>query len=639
MRLSYEVESGESFETRDLPFVIGVLGDFTGHSLDPLPRLRERKFVHVTGESLDSVLAGFHPRVAFLAENKLRADSDGLLKIDLRFMSIDDFEPAQVARRVRPLRRLLERRRAFVDLLAELSGNDRLNAVVHRCLSDPAMLALLETETSWSADEDVPSVLPPQISKVLAECGWTEDPWREWTTWGTAFGLFLLLEHVVEYPVQQSRDAGVMVQFAISAIEQVVSDQLDFILHHPEFKKLEATWRGLAYLLDRCQNLPAVKLKVLNASKRDVLRNLQRAPEFDQSALYKFTEAEFGVLGGEPFGIFVGAYSFSLHPEDVELLERLSNVAASAHCPFLSSLEPVFFQLESFADLDLPRSLRRIVETTSYAKWNSFRVSEDSRYVGLVIPRILLRGPYEKELGTRSSYYSGAPYQEQLYSSADLLWGNAAFALAAVFAEGIAKTGLAGLTTGLERGGLVSGLPVCSIDFQDCQTDASFAVETPISDERQVELSGLGVIALCHRKSANEAVFFDFPSCHCPRAERGRESLTAQARLSARLETVLLASRFAHYLKCILRDKFRSFSTLSGWQGYLESWINGYVQPDGDPPLEPSAWLPLGSASITIQANPGPYVIATISPRFSRQEAPAPLRLVVELPQMKGVEW
>jgi len=300
---------------------------------------------------------------------------------------------------------------------------------------------------------------------------------------------------------------------------------------------------------------------------------------------------------------------------------------------------PVAFQLESFADLDLPRSLRRIFETTIYAKWKSFRASEDSRYVGLVIPRILLRGPYEKDLGLRSSF-DAPPHREQLYSSADLLWGNAAFALAAVFAEGIAKTGLAGLTTGLERGGLVSGLPVCSIDFQDVQTHSSYSMETPISDERQVELSSLGVIALCHRKCTNEAVFFDFPSCHWPTDGRGRESVTAQARLSARLETVLLASRFAHYLKCILRDKFRSFSTLSGWQEYLESWINGYVQPDGDPTLEPAGWLPLGSASITIQANPGPYVIATISPRFSREEAPTALRLVVELPQMYyGKGW
>lgn len=648
--LSYEIDRVPAGTTkRELPFVIGVLADFTGQPLEPLPRLRERKFIEATSDNIDSVLKGMQAHLHFAVENRMSSDPGALqLAIDLRFYSLDDFEPINIARQIEPLRTLLDLKSTMRDLASELTRNPQLDAVFQRCLterdrsriiqSDLAALGQEEPRSFWEKARDVPpGNLPSSISQVLLDAGWPASQWVEWTG-RTVENLPRILTLFSSQSQPYSRDSGATIQSAVNELDRVIAAQLDAVLHHPNLQRLDATWRGVQYLVDQCRELAGVKVRLLNVTRKELLRDLQRAPEFDQSSLYRLGYEEFGSLGGEPFSLWIGAGEISAHPEDVELLEKISQTAASVHCVYLGAPAPSVMNVASFADLEIPRSLRHTFQTTDYAKWNSFRSSEDSRYIGLVLPRILLRQPHEDESADWPP--CDLSYNETIQSTEDLLWGNAAFALAANLARGFSSTGLAQVIIGEESGGLITGLP----RFENLSAGP---VETCITDQRHAELSELGFIAVCQRKNSGEAVIFDLPSCHRPRLVRGQDALNMQARLSGQLENVLAVNRFAHYLKCIVRDKVGTFSKRRDWEAYLNQWISQYVGPQDE---LAEGEFPLSSASIEVTGRnwsdpagwsfPGfrSIVVATLSPRFRNRAAQAVLRVAISLPQMGEVK-
>ncbi len=432
-----------------------------------------------------------------------------------------------------------------------------------------------------------------------------------------------------------SRDAEAMIAARVAQIDHLISIQLNEVLHHPNFQKLESAWRGLKYLLDQSETSSNLKIKVLNASKKDLLRDLQRAPEFDQSALFqKIYEDGFGILGGEPFGALIGDFEIGKHPEDIEFLERISQVAAGAHAPFLTAASPELLNMQSFEELGNPRDIGKIFESTEYAKWKSFRSSEDSKYVGLAMPRILMRLPYGKD----TKPVDGFNYEEKVDGTdhSKYLWGNAAYALGARITSAFAKYGWCAAIRGTEGGGLVEGLPAHTFRTDEGDVALKCPTEIAITDRRAKELDDQGLIPLVHRKGSDNATFFAVQSANKP-AKYDKPEANANARLSAQLPYMLAVCRFAHYLKAMMRDKIGSFMSRGQCEDFLNQWIAQYVVNDDNASATAKAEHPLREAFVQVTETPGKpgayTATAFLRPHFQLDELTMSLRLVAELPQ------
>lgn len=442
------------------------------------------------------------------------------------------------------------------------------------------------------------------------------------------------VNQVLEGSMTVSKDAETMINARIAQIDHLLSIQLNEILHHAAFQKLEGSWRGLKYMMDQSETSDMLKIKILNVSKKELLRDLQKAPEFDQSAMFKKVyEEEFGIFGGAPFGALIGDYEFGRGPEDVELLERVSAVAASAHAPFLSAASPDFFNLDSYTSLDAPRDLGKVFDTTEYAKWKSFRQSEDSRYVGLCLPRVLMRLPYGKDTKQIDAF----SYEENVDGTdhGKYLWANAAWALGARLTNAFSLYGWCASIRGVEGGGLVEGLPVHNFYTDEGDVAMKCPTEVPITDRREKELADQGFIPLVHCKGTDYAAFFSVQSCQKPKLY-DKDAANANARLSAQLPYILAVSRFAHYLKAMMRDKIGSFMSRTDCEKWLNQWITQYVTPDDTASPSVKASHPLREASIQVAevpGKPGVYrATAFLRPHFQLDELSVSLRLVAELP-------
>ena len=431
-----------------------------------------------------------------------------------------------------------------------------------------------------------------------------------------------------------AKDAEMMINARIAQIDHLLSLQLNEILHHPQFQKLEGTWRGLKYLMDNCESSTSIKVRVLNVNKKELLRDIERAPEFDQSALFKKVyEEEYGIFGGAPFGALVGDYEFGKHPEDMALLEGVSHVAAQAHAPFVAAASPELLNLESFTTLDAPRDLARIFESTEFAKWKSFRQSEDSRYVALALPHVLGRVPYGNDTKPIDEFH----YEEAVDGSdhSKYLWMNAAFAVAARMTESFALYGMCVAMRGVEGGGLVEGLPTHIFKTDDGDIAAKCPTEIPITDRREKELADLGFLPLVHCKGTDYAAFFSVQSCQKPKLYDS-DSANANARLSTQLPYIMAMSRFAHYLKSMMRDKIGSFMSRGEAEEFLNRWIKQYVTENDNASPEIKAKRPLREARIEVTevaGKPGVYrAVAFMRPHFQLDELTVSLRLVADLP-------
>src|SRR4249919_2216220 len=426
------------------------------------------------------------------------------------------------------------------------------------------------------------------------------------------------VDQVLKGAMTVSKDAEAMITARIAEIDRLVSVQLNEVLHHASFQKLEGTWRGLKYLLDQSETSDKLKIRVLNATKTELLRDLQRAPEFDQSALFKKVyEEEFGVFGGAPFAALVGDYEFGRGAEDIDLLERISKVAASAHAPFLTAANPEMLNLDSFTTIDAPRDMAKIFDNTEYAKWKSFRASEDSRYVGLALPHILMRLPYGKNGVTVDTFN----YQEGVDGSdhSKYLWGNAAYALAARLTNAFAHYGWCTAIRGVEGGGLVESLPTHNFTTDSGDVALKCPTEAPITDRREKELADLGFVPLVHCKGTDYAAFFSVQSAQKAKIY-DKDAANANARLSTQLPYILAVSRFAHYLKAMMRDKIGGYSSKGEVESYLNKWIINYVVANDDASAGVKAKRPLKDARVEVvdvPGKPGAYrAVAFLRPHF-----------------------
>ncbi len=437
------------------------------------------------------------------------------------------------------------------------------------------------------------------------------------------------------------KDTIKTIEDMIAAIDRKLSEQINQILHQADFQKLEGAWRGLHYLVNNTETDEMLKIRVMNISKQDLGKTLKRykGTAWDQSPLFKkMYEEEFGQFGGEPFGCLVGDYHFDQSAPDVELLGEMAKIAASAHAPFITGASPTVMQMDSWQELANPRDLTKIFSTPEYAAWRSLRESDDSRYIGLAMPRFLSRLPY----GARTNPVEAFDFEEDT-GAADhnkYTWANAAYAMATNINRSFKMYGWCSRIRGIESGGAVEGLPAHTFPTDDGGVDMKCPTEIAISDRREAELAKNGFMPLVHRKNSDFAAFIGAQSLQKP-AEYDDPDATANANLAARLPYLFATCRFAHYLKCIVRDKIGSFKERDEVQAWLQDWILNYV--DGDPAHsseDTKARKPLAAAEVVVEeveGNPGYYTSKFfLRPHYQLEGLTVSLRLVSKLPSAKG---
>ena len=436
-------------------------------------------------------------------------------------------------------------------------------------------------------------------------------------------------------------DVVASIEAMIAAIDRKLTEQVNQILHHADFQQLEGAWRGLHYLVNNTETDEMLKIRVLNISKKELGGTLKRykGTAWDQSPLFKRVyEAEYGQFGGEPFGCLVGDYHFDQSAPDVELLSELARTSAAAHCPFIAGASPTVMQMGSWQELANPRDLTKIFTTPEYAAWRSLRESEDSRYLGLAMPRFLARLPY----GAKTNPVEEFNFEEDT-AGADhgrYTWSNAAYAMATNITRSFKLYGWCSRIRGVESGGAVEGLPVHTFPTDDGGVDMKCPSEIAISDRREAELAKNGFMPLVHRKNSDFAAFIGAQSLQKP-AEYTDPDATANANLAARLPYMFACCRFAHYLKCIVRDKIGSFKERADMHKWLNNWIMNYV--DGDPANSSEttkAQKPLAAAEVVveeIEGNPGYYSAKFyLRPHYQLEGLTVSLRLVSKLPSAKA---
>jgi type VI secretion system protein ImpC len=431
------------------------------------------------------------------------------------------------------------------------------------------------------------------------------------------------------------------IEAMIAAIDRKLTEQINLIMHHEDFQKMESAWRGLHYLVNNTETDEMLKIKVMNISKTDLHKTLKRykGTAWDQSPIFKrIYEEEYGQFGGEPFGCLVGDYYFDQSPPDVELLGEMAKISASAHAPFLAAASPTLMQMDSWQELSNPRDLTKIFTTPDYAAWRSLRESDDSKYLALCMPRFLARTPY----GAKTNPVEEFAFEEDT-ASADhhkYTWANSAYAMAVNINRSFKLYGWCSRIRGVESGGAVEGLPTHTFPTDDGGVDMKCPTEVAISDRREAELSKNGLLALIHRKNSDFAAFIGGQSLHKP-AEYDDPDATANAALAARLPYLFACNRFAHYLKCIVRDKVGSFKERADMQRWLQDWIMNYV--DGDPANSSEttkAQRPLAAAEVQveeIEGQPGYYSAKFfLRPHYQLEGLTVSLRLVSKLPSVKA---
>lgn len=661
VRITYDVETGGAIEKKEIPFIVGIFADLSGDADpdNPLPLFKDRGMTDIDRDNLNDVLKTSRPRVKLSGIDNVLPDNAGTVTPDaklsgaLLFESLDDFEPTRVVARIPQTSALYAARGVIRGLQARSETSDALAGVLDELAKPDAQALrapLLTTfdpskgAADWeqaAIDPDATATAAPaaRLLALLMDAGAEDQDANKKRALGT-IGEFV--RQIVQ-PLQASQflpekiakgAAAVLIDERVAQIDRALSAQLSLIMHAPAFKALEATWRGMFYLVSRSETGVMLKLRVLNATRRDLLKDMEKAVEFDQSALFKMIyEAEYGTYGGFPYSLLVGAYEFGPDSEALDCLKKLSQVAAAAHAPFIAAAGPALFGLDGFDKLGKPRDLAKIFEGIDLTGWREFRGEEDSRYVSLVLPHALMRLPYGR--GGRAC--EGLDFQEDVGApdQSAFLWGNAAFVLAERITHAFSLYSWTAAIRGVEGGGLVEGLPLYAYDTSAGTRELFCPTEVTITDRREKELNDLGFIALCHCKGAGKAAFFGGQTANRPKKYITDEA-NANARISAMLPYILAASRFAHYIKVIMREKVGSFMTRGNVENYLNTWIAQYVLLDDNAPQEVKAGYPLRMALVEVTdvpGEPGAYnAVVFLKPHFQLEELTTSIRLVAKIP-------
>jgi type VI secretion system protein ImpC len=450
-----------------------------------------------------------------------------------------------------------------------------------------------------------------------------------------------LAEQALRESTVISDDVVGTIKAIIAEIDKKLTDQVNLILHNERFQQVESAWRGLNYLVTNTETDEMLKIRVMNISKKDAGKTLKKykGAAWDQSPLFKkLYEQEYGQLGGEPYGCLVGDYHFDHTPGDVEMLGQMAQVAAAAHAPFLTGGSPSLMGMDSWQELANPRDLAKIFAAPDYAAWRSLRESDDAKYVGLAMPRFLARLPY----GAKTSPVEEFDFEEETGGGdhSRYSWANSAYAMAVNVNRSFKMYGWCSSIRGVESGGAVEGLPVHTFPSDDGGVDMKCPTEIAISDRREAELANCGLMPLIHRKNTDVAAFIGAQSLQRA-AEYTDPDASANARLAARLPYLFASCRFAHYLKCMVRDKVGSFKERADMERFLSDWIQQYVLSNpGTVGDDMKARKPLAAAEVKveeIEGNPGYYSAKFyLRPHYQLEGVNVTLSLVSRLPSQKA---
>ncbi|MCG8051756.1 MAG: type VI secretion system contractile sheath large subunit [Candidatus Thiodiazotropha endolucinida] len=496
---------------------------------------------------------------------------------------------------------------------------------------------MAETDTQQTAGEAAESVAPDEFSALLQQ---EFKPKTERTKEAVTSAVQTLAEQVLKESGTISDDAVETIEGIIAEIDKKLTEQVNLILHHEDFQQLEGSWRGLHHLVNNTETDEMLKIRVMNISKKELGKTLKKfkGTAWDQSPIFKKVyEEEYGQFGGEPYGCLVGDYHFDHSPPDVELLNGMAQIAASAHAPFIAGAAPTVMQMDSWQELSNPRDLTKIFQTPEFASWRSLRESDDSRYIGLAMPRFLSRLPY----GAKTDPVEEFDFEEDT-EGADhnkYTWSNSAYAMAVNINRAFKLYGWTTRIRGVESGGSVEGLPTHTFPTDDGGVDMKCPTEIAISDRREAELAKNGFMPLLHRKNSDFAAFIGAQSLQKP-SEYDDPDATANANLAARLPYLFASCRFAHYLKCIVRDKIGSFKERDDMEKWLNKWIMNYVEPNpATASEEDKARKPLAAAEVVVaevEGNPGYYTSKFfLRPHYQLEGLTVSLRLVSKLPSEK----
>ena len=498
-------------------------------------------------------------------------------------------------------------------------------------VTDPDVLATLMRRPK--ARVSIPADLTPASEDTAAALASLLADWPD----GPRMALRLLAVEVLAQPALGMGSVRRCIEAVNAEIDMRMSDQLNLVLHHPEFQALEASWRGLNFLVRGVQADPSLKIRLFNISLQELGRTLRkfRGAAWDHSPIFKkIYEEEYGQLGGEPFGVLIGDYYFDHHPRNIQVLTDMAGVAAAAHVPFIAGAAPSLTQMESWAELANPRDLTRIFQTPEYVAWRALRDTEDARYVGLCMPRMLSRLPY----GAATDPVDDFAFEEVCEGpdTTAYAWANPAFAMGANIARAFSLYGWCTRIHGIETGGIVDDLPILYFETADGAVDTRSCTEIALNERREAELSRLGLIPLVFRKNTSVAAFLSAHSLQKP-AEYEDEAATANAVLASRLPYLFACCRFAHYLKCIVRDKVGGTMSRSQLEDFLTQWLLRYV--DGSPATSNEDWKathPLEDASVTLEEKPdrpGQYDAKFfLQPHYQLEGLTIALRLVSRIP-------
>jgi len=448
-----------------------------------------------------------------------------------------------------------------------------------------------------------------------------------------------LAEQALSETALISDDSVRTIESIIAEIDRKLSEQINQIMHHEDFQKIESAWRGLSHLVNNTETDETLKIRVLNLPKKDLAKTLKKykGTAWDQSPLFKkLYEEEYGSPGGEPYGCLIGDYHFDHSPPDVEILNGVAQIAAAAHTPFVSAAAPTLMNMDSWNELSNPRDLTKIFQTADYAPWRSLRESDDSRYIALTMPRFLGRLPY----GAKTSPCEEFDFEEESAGGdhSKYLWVNSAYAMGANINRSFKEFGWCARIRGVESGGMVEGLPCHTFPTDDGGVDMKCPTEIGITDRREAELAKNGMMPLSHWKNEDYACFIGAQSLQKP-TEYEDADATANAKLAARLPYLFATCRFAHFLKCIVRDKIGSFKERDDMAKWLNQWITQYVTSDPSASEEVKAKYPLAAAEVVVdevEGDPGYYSAKFfLRPHYQLEGLSVSLRLVSKLPSVK----
>ncbi|TGW14720.1 type VI secretion system contractile sheath large subunit [bacterium NHP-B] len=662
VHITYDVEIGGAIEKKELPFVVGIIADLAAKTNVELPKLKQRKFVEIDRDNFNEVMIAIRPRLAYsvkktfggaapaaAAPSKDAKDAKGgkegkdagkeapkaegsgdLLGVELEFQSIEDFNPISVVSRVPLLKEAYDKRVALNDLISRVDGNDAFNDQLSALIADQGIATKIAGEAKGDNAPETDKILT--AANLLKE-GIDDDTKKRLRTLVQVFA-----QELADIKEAPKGDIYFFVLQRVAALDKDISLQLDEVLHHEDFQRLEGSWRGLHYLVSKSETGTRLKLRFLQLSFKELAKDLQNAVEFDQSLMFKkIYEEEYGTFGGHPYSCMVLDFPFCKDAQDIEVLSKFSGVAAAAHVPTLAQADPKLFGVESFRDIGAPRDLAKVFEGSEFVKWNSFRASPDSRYVTLLLPRVLMRPPYGKETCPVDEF----DYNESVDGETNekFCWGNPAFAMAERITHSFSLYSWTAAIRGVEGGGLVEGLPTYTFKTSRGDKELKCPTEVILTDRREKELSDLGFLALCHCKGTDYAAFFGGQTSQKPK-KYNTDDANANALVSARLPYILNASRFAHYVKAIMRDKIGSFMSRGDVQSFLQNWLGDYVLLSDMGSQEAKSKYPLREGRVVVKDVPGKpgsyHAVLFLRPHFQLEELTVSLRLVAKLPDPVG---